>query len=74
MKPRGNAIKLDQFLKLHGVVETGGQAKGLIQSGRVEVNGEIETRRGKKLEPGDVVEVAGRRLVVEADLDESVGS
>lgn len=59
------ALKLDQFLKLSHVVSTGGQAKILIQSGDVWVNGAIETRRGRKLQPGDRVQVAGRALVVE---------
>ncbi len=63
-------IKLDQYLKLQGVVDTGGQAKGLIRAGQVKVNGEVETRRGRKLKPGDVVELADRRFVVEADLGE----
>lgn len=49
-------IRLDQLLKLQGVVGTGGQAKIVIQSGAVRVNGEVETRRGRKLRAGDVVE------------------
>jgi ribosome-associated protein len=48
-------IKLDQFLKLAQIVETGGQAKHLIQSGMVMVNGSVETRRGRKLYNGDVI-------------------
>ena len=48
-------INLDQFLKRCGV-ETGGQAKLMIQSGEVMVNGEIETRRRRKLREGDEVE------------------
>jgi len=58
-------IKLDQFLKLTGSVETGGQAKLLIQGGEVLVNDEIETRRGRKLKPGDVVVVDGESFQVE---------
>jgi ribosome-associated protein YbcJ (S4-like RNA binding protein) len=57
-------IKLDQFLKLAQAVATGGEAKALIQAGRVRVNQEVETRRGRKLRPGDVVEVDGEALVV----------
>lgn len=53
---------LDQFLKLVGAVDTGGQAKFLIQNGEVRLNGIVETRRRKKLTRGDVVEVNGRRL------------
>lgn len=60
-------LRLDQFLKLRGVAETGGQAKVLIQGGEIRVNGQLETRRRRKLAPGDVVEYYSRRFVVEAD-------
>lgn len=60
-------IKLDQFLKLAQVVESGGQAKHLIQTGMVFVNGVIEMRRGRKLRAGDVVVVDGEELVVETE-------
>ncbi len=50
-------IKLDQFLKYVGCVQTGGQAKILIKYGDVEVNGSVETRRGRKLVAGDRVTV-----------------
>lgn len=63
-------IKLDQFLKLARVVQSGGEAKHLIQSGAVLVNGAVETRRGRKLYPGDVVKVAGEELVVQTDEDD----
>ncbi len=63
-------IKLEQFLKLAQVVATGGQAKVLIQDGAVRVNGLVETRRGRKLRPGDRVEVDGEELVVMSDADE----
>jgi len=53
-------MKLDQFLKWSGVTDTGGQAKRLVQDGLVRVNGEVETRRGRKLAPGDRVEVSGQ--------------
>ncbi len=66
-------IKLDQFLKLAQVVQTGGHAKLLIQAGEVLVNGEVETRRGRKLVPGDVVEVGGEELHVQSD-DEASGA
>lgn len=52
-------IKLDQFLKLSDCVSTGGMAKALLQEGLVKVNGEPEDRRGRKLYPGDKVEVQG---------------
>lgn len=63
--PQGEYIKLDQFLKLAQIAETGGQAKSMILLGEVKVNGEIETRRGRKLHHGDTVEVDGEILVVE---------
>ena len=58
-------IKLDQFLKWIGLAESGVAAKELIQAERVMVNGEVETRRGKKLYRGDVVKVAGQEYGVE---------
>lgn len=48
-------IRLDQFMKLVGLAESGGQAKHLIQSGEVLVNGEVELHRSKKLRAGDEV-------------------
>ncbi|BAZ43649.1 hypothetical protein NIES4102_06500 [Chondrocystis sp. NIES-4102] len=52
-------IKLDQFLKWQGIAQTGGEAKIIIKQGIVEVNGEEEIRRGRKLVTGDRVTVAG---------------
>lgn len=60
-------IKLDQYLKLMGVAQTGGQAKLLIQAGEVEVNGAIETRRGRKLALGDRVTIDTETFIVELD-------
>ena len=57
-------IKLDQFLKLADLASTGGHAKFLILEGLVKVNGEVETRRGKKLRPQDIVEVEGNKIKV----------
>jgi ribosome-associated protein len=57
-------IKLDQFLKLAQVVQTGGEAKILIQSGGVMVNNEVETRRGRKLRHGDVVQIDEDEMMV----------
>ena len=54
-----SAIRLDQFLKLHGIAGSGGQAKLLIQDGAVLVNGTQETRRRRKLADGDVIHFAG---------------
>ncbi len=48
-------MKLDQFLKWHGLAGTGGEAKNLISAGLVTVNGSVETRRGRKLVIGDQV-------------------
>ena len=48
-------MKLDQFLKWVGCVSTGGEAKKLISEGFVSVNGLVETKRGRKLYPGDLV-------------------
>ena len=53
-------IRLGQFLKLADLIDTGGEAKVLISVGDVEVNGEVDTRRGRQLHPGDVVSVRGR--------------
>lgn len=58
-------MKLDQFLKYQGVTLTGGQAKYLIQSGLVEVNGEVETRRGRQLKAGDLVTVEDESFEVQ---------
>lgn len=57
-------IKLDQFLKWQGIVQTGGEAKVRIQEGQVIVNGKIETRRGKKLRTGDRVTMFDRTYTV----------
>lgn len=61
-----DTIKLDQFLKVMGVAGSGGQAKLLIQAGEVLVNGEVETRRGRKLTQGDRVTALGETFQVEA--------
>ena len=60
-------FRLDQYLKFHGWVESGGEAKVRIRSGAVLVNGAVETRRGRQLEPGDVIEVGDQRSVVGED-------
>ena len=57
-------IRLGQVLKAAGVVENGGQAKEVIQDGFVSVNGEVETRRGRKLYPNDVVSYEENELTV----------
>ncbi len=62
IKLRDDYIKLGQALKAANVVESGVMAKLVIQDGLVEVNGEVETRRGKKLVDGDVVSFEGETI------------
>lgn len=50
-------IKLDSLLKFANLVQTGGDAKNLILDGHVKVNDEVVTQRGKKIRPGDMVEI-----------------
>ena len=57
-------FKLDQFLKYQGGGESGGEAKVLILAGQVSVNGIVETRRGKRLAAGDVIQLGERSCVV----------
>lgn len=57
-------IKLDSFLKFAGAVGTGGEGKMLIEDGNVLVNGEVCTMRGKKLRPGDTVELGAEIYAV----------
>jgi ribosome-associated protein len=57
-------ITLGQALKAANVVGTGGEAKILIQAGEVRINGEVETRRGRRLREADVVEVGDELLEV----------
>ena len=63
---RDETIRLGQFLKLANLAETGGLAKELIAEGAVKVNGEVDTRRGKVLHIGDVVECGGASARVSA--------
>lgn len=63
-------IELDNFLKWARIVPTGGEAKFLIKSGEVFVNGKKELRRSKKLYPGDVVEILGNKLLVSKRRDD----
>ena len=58
-------IKLGQALKAAGLVESGVDAKFVIQDGLVKVNGSIETQRGKKLVAGDIVEFDGEEIKIE---------
>lgn len=61
---RDDSIRLGQFLKLANVVDSGADAKGLLASGEVVVNGEPETRRGRQLHDGDRIEFRGTAYVV----------
>ena len=58
-------MKLDQFLKWHNVVSSGGEAKIFIKSGQVKVNGQIELKRGRKLVKGDKVMFLKNELIFE---------
>ena len=63
-------IRLDQFLKFAGLADSGGEAKAIIQSGDIFVNGEIEERRGRKLRAGDTVQFRDEKVVIDAVLPE----
>jgi len=62
-------IRLGQYLKFANLAETGGQARELIASGMVSVNGKVETRRGRQLLPGDEVTVTNGGQTVTATVD-----
>lgn len=64
LKLRDDFIKLGQALKAAGLVDSGLDAKMVIQDGLVKVNGAVETRRGKKLYNGDVVEFDGETITI----------
>lgn len=59
---RGEMIRLGQLLKLANVVGTGAETKALLADAAVTVNGEVESRRGRQLHPGDVVTVGDDQL------------
>ena len=61
-KLKGDYITLGQLLKAENLVEDGAMAKQVIKEGLAKVNGEVDTRRGKKLYPGDVVEFEGNEI------------
>ena len=58
-------MKLDQFLKWKNLVSSGGEAKFFIKSGSVKVNGEVETKRGRKLNKGDKVIFLKNEIIFE---------
>ena len=69
---RDASIRLGQFLKLANLIESGADAKSVTADGLVQVNGEVETRRGRQLVIGDVVTLAGQSARVssgEAEID-----
>jgi ribosome-associated protein len=61
-------VELYKILKFEGLADNGGEAKGVIEEGRVKVNGVVETRKRKQIVAGDVIEFAGATLkIVRAD-------
>ena len=64
IKIRDEFIKLGQALKLAGLVDSGVEAKIVIQNGEVKLNGNVETQRGKKIVSGDVVEYNGNSFKI----------
>lgn len=65
LRLRDDYIKLGQALKAAGLVESGVDAKYAVQGGKVKVNGQTETQRGKKLVAGDIVEYKGESIRIE---------
>jgi ribosome-associated protein len=61
---REQTIRLGQLLKLAGIAGSGGVARELVQDGAVRVNGAVETRRGRQLRHGDLVDAGGERVRV----------
>lgn len=64
IKLKEEYIKLGQALKAAGLVESGVDAKFAVQDGLVKVNGQVETKRGKKLVEGDIVEYDGNSIKI----------
>ena len=60
---RGDMIKLGQLLKAIGLIDSGAQVKDLLEAAEIEVNGEIEVRRGRKIHPGDTVRLPDHTIV-----------
>ena len=65
LREQDEFIKLGQAVKAAGLVESGVEAKEVIQQGRGSVNGEVDTRRGRKLYAGDVAEYNGEQIKIE---------
>ncbi len=66
VKLRDEFIKLGQALKLAGKVQSGVEAKFIIQDGLVKVNGKVELQRGKKLYKGDIIEIDKEEIRIES--------
>ncbi len=60
-------VELYKILKFEGLVTTGGEAKLLIGDGQVNVNGEVETRKRRKIMSGDTIDFAGEKLLMELE-------
>lgn len=58
-------VELFKILKFEGLAASGGEAKSLIADGRVTVNGQVETRKRKQIDAGDVIEFAGEQLLIQ---------
>lgn len=71
IKIRKGIIKLDQFLKWAGIIQTGGEAKELILSAVVKVNGEKEKKRGRQLKDKDIIEINNRKFMIAGTQDEN---
>jgi len=63
---RDASIRLGQLLKLADLVDAGSEAKEVLIQGLVQVNGEVETRRGRQLVPGDTVTIGGQTVGIES--------
>ena len=64
--PVAGVIRLGQFLKLSGLIDSGADAKSVIADGLVSVNAKVEYRRGRQLQPGDTVTISGNTARVVA--------
>lgn len=58
-------VELFKILKFEGIAASGGEAKSLIADGQVSVNGQVETRKRKKIVSGDIIELAGEKFLIQ---------
>lgn len=65
LRPKQEFITLQSLLQVGNVIQTGGMAKAFLEEEDVYVNGELERRRGRKLFPGDKVEVLGSKFIIQ---------